>query len=134
MPLRNGLQRLVKRCAKPLGEKAMTAAERQARFRATHADGTPSLRYRRPADRRSRAQRWRDAVAELFAIQEDCRAWLGSLPECLQASATADTLRAICDLDLSDVESVEPPRGFGRDGRPLTTATIRRKQDAGITS
>jgi len=24
-------------------------------------------------------------------------------------------LRAICDLDLSDLNSVEPPRGFGRD-------------------
>jgi hypothetical protein len=105
----------VKRGAKPLSEKAMTAAERQARFRATHVDGTPRLRYRRPADRRSRAQRWRDAVAELLALRDDYRAWLDSLPENLQASATADTLRAICNVDLSDLESVEPPRGFGRD-------------------
>jgi hypothetical protein len=105
----------VQRGAKPLGEKAMTSAERQARFRARHADGTPRFRYRRPADRRSRAQRWRDAVAELLALQDDYRTWLDSLPENLQASATADTLRAICGLDLSDLESVEPPRGFRRD-------------------
>src|SRR6516165_10376570 len=30
-------------------------------------------------------------------------------------SDTAGALRAICDLDLSDLDSVEPPRGFGRD-------------------
>jgi hypothetical protein len=86
---------------------------------AKHADGTPRLRYRRPADRRSRAQRWREAVAELLALHADYRAWLGSLPDNLQAGATADTLQAICDLDLSDLESVEPPRGFGRDRRSV---------------
>ena len=103
----------VKRGRKPLREKAMTSAERQARFRAKHADGTPRLRYRRPADRRSRTQRWRDAVAELRALQNECRARLDLLPKNLQASAIADTLRAICDLDLADIENVELPRGFG---------------------
>ena len=97
----------------------MTAAERQARFRATHADGTPTLRYRRPTDQRSRAQRWRDTVAELLALQDDYRIWLGSLPENLKASATADMLRTICDLDLADLENTVPPRGFGRDRRPV---------------
>ena len=100
---------------KPLGNKAMTAAERQARFRATHADETPRIRYRRPADRRSRAQRWQEAVAELVALQDDYRTWLDALPQNLEASTTAEALRATCDLDLSDIESVEPPRGFGRD-------------------
>jgi hypothetical protein len=98
-----------------LGGQAMTAAERQARFRATHPDGTPRVRYRRPADRRGRAQRWLAAVAELVALQDDYRIWLQTLPQNLEASATAEALRAICDLDLSDLESVEPPRGFGRD-------------------
>jgi hypothetical protein len=100
---------------KPLGNKAMTAAERQARFRATHANGAPRIRYRSPADRRSRAQRWLAAVAELIALQDDYRTWLDGLPQNLEASATAEALRAICDLDLSYIESVEPPRGFGRD-------------------
>jgi hypothetical protein len=27
----------------------------------------------------------------------------------------AEALRAICDLDLSELESIVPPRGFGRD-------------------
>ena len=100
---------------KPLGNKAMTAAERQARFRATHANGAPRIRYRSPADRRGRAQRWHAAVAELIALQDDYGTWLNALPPNLEASATAEALRAICDLDLSCIESVEPPRGFGRD-------------------
>ncbi len=105
----------MKRGPKPSGDKPMTGAERQARFRATHPDGTSRIRYRRPADRRSRAQRWGAAVAELVALQDDYRRWLQSLPQNLEASATAEALRTICDLDLSDLESVEPPRGFGRD-------------------
>ena len=105
----------MKRGPKPSGNKAMTAAERQARFRTTHAGGTPRIRYRRPADRRSRAQRWHEAVVELVALQDDYRTWLNALPQNLEASATAEALRAICDLDLSDLEGVEPPRGFGRD-------------------
>jgi len=43
------------------------------------------------------------------------RAWLDSLPESLQGSATAAALRRICELDLSEIEGVEPPRGFGRN-------------------
>ncbi len=62
-----------------------------------------------------RPQRWLAAVAELVALQDDYRIWLQTLPQNLEASATAEALRAICDLDLSDLESVEPPRGFGRD-------------------
>jgi hypothetical protein len=100
---------------KPFGDKAMTVAERQARFREAHQDGAPRLRYRRPADRRSRPQRWSDAVAELVELQGEYRDWLDALPPSLENSATAEALRAICDLDLSDLESVEPPRGFGRD-------------------
>lgn len=93
----------------------MTPAERQARYRQTHPAGGVRVQYRRPADRRSRPQRWRDAVAELLTLQADYQTWLDNLPESLAGSATADALRAICELDLSELESVEPPRGFGRD-------------------
>lgn len=74
---------------KPLGNKAMTAAERQARFRATHANGAPRIRYRSPADRRSRAQRWHAAVAELIALQDDYRTWLSALPQYRERGAAA---------------------------------------------
>ena len=42
-------------------------------------------------------------------------AWLEALPENLQDSATAEALQAICDLDLTELQAIVPPRGFGRD-------------------
>jgi len=100
---------------KPIGDKAMTDAERQARYRAAHAANAPVSRAPRPADQRSRARRWHDAVAELTKLQAQYAAWLEALPINLQDSALADALQAICDLDLTELESVAPPRGFGRD-------------------
>ncbi len=101
--------------AKPMGERAMTAAERQAKYRASRQEGAPKLRYRKPTDRRSRPQRWRDAVADLIEMQTECQEWLEGLPESLRGSATAEALEALCAVDLSELEGVEPPRGFGRD-------------------
>lgn len=100
---------------KPLGDRAMTPAERQARYRAAHKAGAPVMRFRKPADRRSRPQRWRDAVANLVELQEEYQSWLDALPEGLQDSPTAEALRAVCELDLPELQEVEPPRGFGRD-------------------
>jgi hypothetical protein len=93
----------------------MTGAERQARYRAAHAAGAPVIRVRRPADRRSRVQRWLDTVAMLIDLQAEYGAWLDALPDNQQDSATAEALRAIVDLDLSELQAIEPPRGFGRD-------------------
>ena len=93
----------------------MTDAERQARYRLARAAGKPVIRTRRPADHRSRARRWDDTVAELMNLQTEYMAWLDGLPENLQDTATADALRAICDLDLSELQAIVPPRGFGRD-------------------
>jgi len=64
---------------------------------------------------RSRAQRWRDAVAELVALQKEYDTWLQTLPDSLQQSATGEALQAICELDIGDLQAIEPPRGFGRD-------------------
>jgi hypothetical protein len=99
---------------KPQGDHLLTGAERQARYRARHA-GMPLVRYRRPADRRSRPQRWHDAVAELVALQDEYRDWFEALPEATRDGATGDALQAILDLDLDEIASIEPPRGFGRD-------------------
>ena len=93
----------------------MTHAERQARYRTQQAQGAPTLRHRKPADRRSRFQRWHDAVAELQELQSDYQAWLDALPENMADSATADALSAICDHDPSELQSIVPPKGFGRD-------------------
>ena len=109
---------------KPAGDRALTGAERQARYRAARV-GQPVIRYPRtpspqakrspPADRRSRQQRWHQAVAELLAVQAECAAWFDKLPEATQGSATGEALQAIVDLDLAELAAVAPPRGFGRD-------------------
>jgi hypothetical protein len=99
---------------KPIGDHALTGAERQSSYRARHP-GDAIVRYRRPADRRSRPQRWHAAVAELVALQADYARWLDSLPDATSGGSTAEALQAIVDLDLDDITAVEPPRGFGRD-------------------
>ena len=101
----------------PQGEHALSDAERQARYRAHQLakQKPPVLRYRRTADRRSRAQRWRDAVAELQALQTEYAAWSDALPDSLRDSATAEALQTIVDLDLDDLAAIVPPRGYGRD-------------------
>jgi hypothetical protein len=101
--------------AKAIGERAMTDAERQARYRAARASGAPVTRTRRPADHRSRARSWDDTVAELAKLQAEYDTWLQSLPDNLQDTATAEALRTISELDLSELQAIVPPRGFGHD-------------------
>jgi hypothetical protein len=101
----------------PESEHALSNAERQARYRARREAQQPApvVRYRRPADRRTRAQRWHDTVTWLVALQAEYAAWYDVLPDNLRDTATAAALQAIVDLDLDDLVSIEPPRGFGRD-------------------
>jgi hypothetical protein len=101
----------------PTGDRALSDAERQARYRARRQaeQASPLIRYRRPADRRARPQRWHDAVAELLALQAEYAAWHDALPDNLRDSATAEALQTIVDLDLDVLADIEPPRGFGRD-------------------
>ena len=98
-----------------IGETAMTGAERQARYRTMHANGAPVIRIRRPVDRRSRIQRWNDTIAAAVELQVEYADWLDALPDNQQDSALAEALRAIVELDLSELQALEPPRGFGRD-------------------
>jgi hypothetical protein len=98
-----------------IGETGMTDAERQARYRAARAAGKPAIRRSRPIDRRSLLQQWNDHVAGLAALQQTYAAWLEKLPANHEDSATAEALRAICEFDLSELQAIEPPRGFGRD-------------------
>ena len=101
----------------PEGEIPLSNAERQARYRARHKEEQTSVivRARRPVDRRSRIQRWRDAAGELVDIQASCAAWLDALPEPPRGTATAEALQAIVDLDLDALAAIEPPHGYGRD-------------------
>lgn len=101
----------------PQGDHPLTDAERQARCRARRQAQQPApiVRYRRPTDRRTRPQRWRDAVAELLTLQAEYSAWSDALPEAMRDTPTAAALEAIVDLDLEPLTAIEPPRGYGRD-------------------
>ena len=59
----------------------------------------PVVHTRQTIDHRSRAQRWRDAAAEVTVLQ--AQYWLEALPSSLQESATAEALQAICELELA---------------------------------
>lgn len=100
---------------KSIGDRPMTDAERQARHRSARPAGTPVIRTRRPLDHRGRARRWHDAVAQLLELQAQYAVWLEALPDNLQDGATADALREVRDLDLTELQAINPPRGFGRD-------------------
>jgi hypothetical protein len=79
-----------------IGDRPMTDAERQARYRAARAAGTPAIRTCRPTDRPSRARRWHNTIAALVDLQGEYVAWLEALPANLQDSAIAEALQAIC--------------------------------------
>src|SRR5713226_9433894 len=103
---------------KPSGDRALTGAERQALYRARNprcGTSAPISRHPKPRARSSRPQRWRAAVAELVRLQAEYADWLEAMPEALKASATAEALETILNLDLDELSAVEPPRGFGRD-------------------
>jgi hypothetical protein len=105
------------RGCKPTGEHALSNAERQARYRARHPAETTTavIRSDRPSDRRSRPQRWRDAVSTLLTLQAEYANWFEALPDSLQDNATAEALEAIVDLDPTSLADIKPPRGYGRD-------------------
>src|SRR4051812_24501643 len=102
---------------RPAGEHPPSNAERQARYRASRSahPAAPANIRRRPTDRRSRPQRWRDAVGELMALQAEYEDWLATLPHSLRDSATSAALEAIVDLDLTTLADTALPRGYGRD-------------------
>ena len=101
----------------PQGEHPLSNTERQARYRASHLAEKPKpvIRYRRPADRRTRPERWNDAVGELVSLQAEYAAWWEVLPDSLRDTATAEALQAIVELDLEALAAIVPPRGYGRD-------------------
>ena len=65
---------------------------------------------------RTRKQLVREIARHTQRLQDQYREWRDALPESLAGSATAELLEQVCDLDLSVLEAVELPRGFGRDG------------------
>jgi hypothetical protein len=98
-----------------IGAAVMTPAQRQARRRArlrreNHTPPTPPARRTPP-----RPKRWAAAVAALIDLRDDYRAWLDNLPASLEGSRLAEKLQAIAELDLEELQAIDPPRGYGRD-------------------
>jgi len=106
----------------------LTNAERQARFRQAHANGQPKLRYRRPADKRSRPQRWRDAVNELVNLQEEYRTWLDT-GLCRQSlTSTSPSLRASSRLE--DLAGIDDPPCTPGSPQPQAKAVLENPRTA----
>ena len=107
------------------GDLALTGAERQARYRArigldqgpVAAAGAkqPPARSRKATRGPSLSRRWDETVARLAGLQAEYARWLEALPEATRDTVTGDALQAIADLDLEEILSIRPPRGFGRD-------------------
>ena len=91
-----------------IGARAMTQAERQAHLPRASCAAAPGSGV-------GRQRRWAAAVATLLDLQDDYRAWLDNLPENLEGSRLAEKLQAITEIDLDELQAVDPPRGYGRD-------------------
>jgi hypothetical protein len=104
---------------RPEGEKALTGAERQARYRLgprsipepVSGQAVPRRLPRPP----TLSRRWNETVAGLVAIRAEYTRWLEALPEATRATATGEALQGMVDLDLEEITAIQPPRGFGRD-------------------
>ena len=98
-----------------IGAVALTPAQRQARRRARRRQQNHPLPA--PPARRipPRPQRWAAAVATLIDLRDQYQAWLDNLPASLEGSPLAEKLQAIVELDLEELQAIDPPRGYGRD-------------------
>ena len=78
------------------------SAAYRARRKATAADVPAKppvvVRYRRPADRRSRPQQCADSVQTLADLLDQFEKWRDKLPSNLANSATAEALVAVLEL------------------------------------
>jgi len=104
---------------RPEGEKALTGAERQARYRlrpaVIHEPASGQAMPRRLPRGHPLSRRWNDTVAGLVALRAEYARWFDALPEATRETATGEALQAIVDLDLEEIMAIQPPRGFGRD-------------------
>jgi hypothetical protein len=98
----------------------MSVAERSAAYRARRKVEAEApvvrIRYRRPADKRSRPKRWQDAVETLADLLDDYQAWRDSLPASLADNPIADRLDELLHLrDAVDQLAAAKLPSFGRD-------------------
>ena len=96
---------------------AMTGAERMARLRERQRAGEKPVRYRQPKDRRSRIQRWSDAVETLLDCLDAYQTWRDRMPAGLADGELAERLDAVLELReaVEQPAAAELPSAFGRD-------------------
>ena len=97
---------------------ALTSAERQRAYISRLKAGLPiAPKPRKPVDRRSKPQRWADAVNELLSLLDDYQTARDNLPDSLAESIYVEKLNAILELrDLVEtLADADLPKGFGRD-------------------
>jgi hypothetical protein len=98
-----------------LGITPMTPAQRQARHRAKLRQSVPAAPLPPTTRAPPRPRRWAAAVAALINLQDEYRSWLDNLPANLEGSRLAEKLQVIVELDLDELQAIDPPRGYGRD-------------------
>ncbi len=96
---------------------AATSAERQARYMQRLRAGIGPKPVSRPHDRRSRPQRWLDAVGELYACLNGWQAARDAIPESLASGEYAARLDSILEMRslVEQLDAADLPLGFGRD-------------------
>ena len=87
---------------------ALSTAQRHWWDPARRPAQEPRRRSCRRPDRRAHPQRWTEAVETLQELQEQYHEWLQSLSASRHNAALAAKLRAICALDLAQLD-VELP-------------------------
>ena len=96
----------------------LTSAERQRAYINRLKAGVPTTpKPRRPIDRRTKPQRWDDAVGELMSLLDDYQDARNNLPDSLAATAYVEKLDAILELRelVETLADADLPKGFGRD-------------------
>jgi hypothetical protein len=96
----------------------MSSAERQRAYIQRLKAGIPTApKPRRPVDRRSKPQRWDDAVAELLRLLDTYQEARDNLPDSLAETAYVEKLDAVIELRelVETLADADLPKGFGRD-------------------
>jgi len=98
---------------------ALSDAERAARYRERRkaSEKPVVVRFRRPADRRSKAKQWDDAADTLLGILDGYQEWRDNMPAGVSDSATAERLDDVLALRelVGQLQDVDLQKGFGRD-------------------
>jgi hypothetical protein len=96
---------------------ALTSAARQRAYIARLKAGIAPAKYRKSVDRRTKPQRWDDAVGEILSLLDGFQEARDNLPDSLAETAYVEKLDAILELRelVETLAEADLPKGFGRD-------------------